>query len=139
MFAENLKEAMARKKITGSALARETGYSKAAISQYMNGVNAPSQERIGAIAAILGVPVEELTGGDVREPAVPPCKRTVKATLTCKEAATLLHKHESYVRLGLQQGRPGFEYGSAVKTSGKWSYFISVAKFTEITGIPVNI
>lgn len=37
------------------------------------------------------------------------------------KAATLLHKHESYVRKGLREGRPGFEYGSAVKTSGKWS------------------
>lgn len=144
MFAENLKEIMARKKVNGTVLARKTGYSKAAISQYVNGINVPSQGRVESIAAVLGVTVEELTAGTVQEPMAPPCKCTIqpyqgKVTLTCKEAATLLHKHESYVRLGLQQGRPGFEYGSAIKTSGKWSYCIYANKFTEITGIPVNV
>lgn len=145
MFAKNLKEIMARKKITGAMLSRQTGYSKAAISQYMNGINVPSQARVESIAAVLGVTVEELVAEPVQKPVEPPCKCTVqpyvqqKATLTCKEAATLLHKHESYVRQGLQEGRPGFEYGSAVKTSGKWSYCIYANKFTEITGIPVNV
>lgn len=144
MFAKNLKKVMDEKKISGAALARQTGYSKAAISQYMNGINVPSQERVEAIAVVLGVSVEELTAEPVQKPTAPPCKCTIqphfpqKTTLTCKEAATLLHKHESYVRKGLQEGRPGFEYGSAVKTSGKWSYCIYANKFTEITGIPVN-
>ena len=144
MFAENLKAIMTRKKVSGAVLARKTGYSKAAISQYVNGINVPSQERVEAIAAVLGVTVEELTAAPVQKPTAPPCKCTIqpyvqqKATLTCKEAATLLHKHESYVRKGLREGRPGFEYGSAVKTSGKWSYCIYANKFTEITGIPVN-
>ena len=115
MFAENLKEIMTRKKVSGAVLARKTGYSKAAISQYVNGINVPSQERVEAIAAVLGVTVEELTAAPVQKPTAPPCKCVVqpyvqqKATLTCKEAATLLHKHESYVRKGLREGRPGFE------------------------------
>ena len=54
MFAKNLKEIMTAKKISGARLARETGYSKAAISQYMNGINVPSPERIEAIAGALG-------------------------------------------------------------------------------------
>lgn len=141
MFAKNLKEIMARKKITGAMLSRQTGCSKAAISQYMNGINFPSWERVEAIAAVLGVTVEELTAEPVQNPAAPPCRCTIqqKATLTCREAAALLHKNESYVRKGLQEGRPGFEYGSAVRTSGKWSYCIYANKFTEITGIPVNV
>ena len=53
MFAENLKEIMTRKNISGAILARKTGYSKAAISQYVNGINVPSQERVEAIAAVL--------------------------------------------------------------------------------------
>lgn len=144
MFAENLKEIMTRKKVSGAVLARKTGYSKAAISQYVNGINVPSQERVEAIAAVLGVTVEELTAAPVQKPTALPYKCTIqphfprKATLTCKEAAALLHKREDYIRLGLQQGRPGFEYGSAVKTSGKWSYCIYANKFTEITGIPVG-
>ncbi len=146
MFAENLKKAMNEKGINGAMMVKLTGFSKAAISQYVNGINVPSQERMESIADVLGMTVEKLTDASIREPAVPPCKCTIqpfvqqKATLTCKEAATLLHKHESYVRLGLQQGRPGFEYGSAVRTSDKrWSYCIYAKKFTEVTGIPVNI
>lgn len=144
MFADNLKEIMDRKNVKGIELARETGYSKAAISQYMNGVNMPSQERVEAIAAVLGVPVDELIAeaqaGDI------PCgcpatgrQYAGKATLTCEEAATLLHKHANFVRKGLREGRPGFEYGSAVKTSGRWSYCIYANKFAEVTGIQVNI
>lgn len=56
MFAKNLKEIMTAKKISGARLARETGYSKAAISQYMNGINVPSPERIEAIAGALVTP-----------------------------------------------------------------------------------
>lgn len=135
MFAKNLKEIMTSKGVSGSMLARETGCSKAAISQYLNGINVPSPERVEAIAAALGVTVEELT----TDPAVKVPDLAGKTTLTCKEAAALLHKHESYVRIGLQQGRPGFEFGSAVKTSGKWSYCIYANKFTEVTGIPVTV
>ncbi len=135
MFAKNLKEAMARKGISSAELSRRSGSSKAAISQYLSGINNPSRERVAAIAAVLDVPVEVLMIGPDAEPA----DLARKTTLTCKEAATLLHKHESFVRAGLQQGRPGFEYGSAVKTSGKWSYCIYADKFTEVTGIPVNV
>ena len=144
MFAENLKKIMGERKVSGAVLARETGCSKAAISQYMNGINIPSRKRVEVIATVLNVTVEELIAGPGQRPTAPPCKCTVqpyvqqKATLTCDEAAALLHKHVSYVILGLQQGRPGFEYGSAVKTSGKWSYCIYANKFTEITGIPVD-
>lgn len=143
MFSKNLKKIMEQKGITCTALAKKTGYSKGAVSQWMNGVYTPSYERMGVIAAALGCTVDELAGtvkeaGSVTTtgPTAAPEQKTV---LTCKEAATLMHKHESYVRQGLQEGRPGFEFGSAVKTSGKWSYFISAAKFTEVTGIPAII
>lgn len=144
MFAENLKMIMARERISGAVLARETGYSKAAISQYVNGINVPSRERVEAIAAVLGVAVGELTAVPVREPAAPPCKCTVqqKATLTPREAAGLMHVHESYIRDGLKYARPGFEFGTAVppsKKHTKWRYKIYANKFTEITGIQVNV
>lgn len=141
MFAKNLKKVMEEKGISAAELSRLTGYSKSAISQYLSGAIAkPAWKKMEAIAVVLGVTVEELTVVPVQNSTVSPCKCTMqqKATLTCKEAAALLHKREDYIRLGLQQGRPGFEYGSAVKTSGKWSYCIYANKFTEITGIPVG-
>ncbi len=145
MFPKNLKRIMKEKGITGAALAEAAGFSKAAVSQYIHGVNAPSQERVEAMAGVLGVSVEELVGMDSppERPTGPPYGCAIqpawpgKTTMTCQEAAALLHKHQSYIRQGLQEGRPGFEFGSAVKLSGKWSYCIYARKFTEVTGIPV--
>ncbi len=123
------------KGITSAALARKSGFSKGAISQWRNGIYIPSHENMLALAEALQCSMEELTGKAKAAEPVPGAKR--KDTLTCKEAAALMHKRESYVAQGLQEGRPGFEFGSAVKTSGKWSYFIGAAKFTEVTGLAV--
>lgn len=135
MFAENLKKVMDQKGITSAALARKSGFSKGAVSQWRNGIYTPSHENMLVLAEALQCGIEELTGNV--KPAEPTPGKTNKVTLTVEEAAKLMHKRQTYVAQGLQEGRPGFEFGSAVKTSGKWSYFISVAKFTEITGIPV--
>lgn len=141
MFSRNLKKIMNEKGVTGVALARATGYSKAAVSQYINGVNIPSKERIETIAKILGVVVEELTAAEDGSEPEPSIQRYFhKNTLTCAEAAALLHKNVDFVRTGLQEGRPGFEFGTAVKVkkSGKWSYCIYANKFSEMTGISLN-
>lgn len=135
MFAENLKKIMDQKGITSAALARKSGFSKGAISQWRNGIYTPSHENMLALAEALQCSIEELTREAKAAEPVPDTKK--KDTLTCKEAAALMHKRESYVAQGLQEGRPGFEFGSAVKTSGKWSYFIGAAKFTEVTGLAV--
>ncbi len=137
MFAENLKKVMDQKGITSAALARESGFSKGAISQWRNGIYTPSHENMLALAKTLQCSIEELTGEVKAAEPIP--GKTNKVTLTVEEAAKLMHKRQSYVAQGLQEGRPGFEFGSAVKTSGKWSYCIYANKFTEITGIPVNV
>ena len=41
MFPKNLKRIMKEKGVTGAALAEAAGFSKAAVSQYINGLNAP--------------------------------------------------------------------------------------------------
>lgn len=138
MISKNMARIMKEKGITGAALAEAAGCSRAAVSQYMNGVNMPSWHRIEAIAEILGVTVEELEGREhidsrTEDQEIP----VIQPTLSITQAARLMHKHVDYVKAGLIQGRPGFEFGSAVKISSRWSFFISAAKFTEVTGIPV--
>lgn len=135
MFAENLKKVMDQKGITSAALARKSGFSKGAVSQWRNGIYTPSHENMLVLAEALQCDIEELTGNVKAAEPIP--GKTNKVTLTVEEAAKLMHKRQTYVAQGLQEGRPGFEFGSAVKTSGKWSYFISAVKFTEITGIMV--
>lgn len=142
MFSRNLKKIMHEKGVTGVALAKATGFSKAAVSQYINGINIPSKDRVETIAEVLGVTIEELTAVEKdseQDPAIQHYFQP-KTTLTCAEAAALLHKNVDFVRTGLQEGRPGFEYGTAVKVkaSGKWSYCIYANKFSEMTGIPLN-
>lgn len=54
-------------------------------------------------------------------------------TLTIAEVSKLMNKSAQFVRIGLQKGV--FPFGYAVKTSSKWTYYISAMKFTECTGI----
>ena len=47
--------------------------------------------------------------------------------MNIQEAAKLLNKSEQYIRIGLQRER--LPFGTAVKTSSKWSYHISEGAF----------
>lgn len=44
-----------------------------------------------------------------------------------QDAAKKLNKSEQFIRIGLQLGR--LPFGSAVKTSSKWSYHVSDEAF----------
>lgn len=54
-------------------------------------------------------------------------------SLKVSEAAQILNKSQQFIRMGLQHGI--LPFGSAVKTSSKWSYYISPIKFYEYVGI----
>lgn len=137
MFAENLKKIMWERHMSGAELSRLTGIGKPSISQYVNGLSVPKQDRLPVIAEALGCTVEELMGEGPPDTPQEAEVSGVNYTMTCNQAAALMHKHGDYVRKGLIEGRPGFEFGSAVRTSGHWSFFISIPKFIEVTGIPV--
>lgn len=49
-----------------------------------------------------------------------------------EEAARRLNKSQEFVRMGLQLGR--LPFGTAVKTSSKWSYYISRKLFEDYLG-----
>ena len=58
----------------------------------------------------------------------------MKESMTVQEAASLMGKSPTFIRIGLQ--RSILPFGYAVKTGKeRYSYFISRAKFTEATGI----
>lgn len=59
----------------------------------------------------------------------------MKNRLTVKKVAELMGDSDEPFRRGLQQGL--FPWGYAVKTSSKYTYWISPIKFTEYTGIKV--
>lgn len=53
--------------------------------------------------------------------------------ITIKEAAKLLDKSELFVRVALQKGI--FPFGTALKMSSKYTYYISRPKLLEYIGI----
>lgn len=61
--------------------------------------------------------------------------RYVKDRLSVQQTAKLMNAGEQFIRRGLVENR--FPFGYAVKTSSKWTYFISASKFTEYTGIKI--
>ena len=52
--------------------------------------------------------------------------------LTIKEAARRMGKSEQFVRFGLRNGR--LPFGTAVKMSQRWTYYISKERFEEFIG-----
>lgn len=58
-----------------------------------------------------------------------------KNRLSVIKAAELMNVSEQFIRIGLQKGV--FPWGYAVKMSSQWTYFISIEKFQEFTGIQV--
>lgn len=55
-----------------------------------------------------------------------------KKKITIKEASLLMNKSEQFIRVGLQ--RNSLPFGTAVKMSSRWSYYISPKLFYEYVG-----
>lgn len=52
--------------------------------------------------------------------------------MTVKEAARLMGKSEQFVRIGLRNGR--LPFGTAVKMSQRWTYYINRKRFEDFIG-----
>lgn len=59
-----------------------------------------------------------------------------KKNISIEEAASIMGKSKQFVRIGLQRG--SLPFGTAVKMSSKWTYYISPQKFFEYTGKVVS-
>lgn len=55
-----------------------------------------------------------------------------KNLISVKQAALLMGKCEQFVRVGLRNGR--FPFGTAVKLSSQWTYYISPKLFYDYIG-----
>lgn len=56
--------------------------------------------------------------------------------ISVKKAAEIMGKSQQFVRVGLQKGL--LPFGTAVKLSSMWTYYISPKKFYEYVGIENN-
>ena len=53
--------------------------------------------------------------------------------ISVKVAAEILGMSQQFVRIGLQRGI--LPFGSAVKLSSKWTYYVSLARLYEYAGV----
>ena len=54
------------------------------------------------------------------------------ANISVKKAAEIMGKSQQFIRIGLQRGI--LPFGSAVKMSSEYTYYISPKLFSEYTG-----
>lgn len=59
-------------------------------------------------------------------------ERISEKNISIKKAADMMGKSQQFVRVGLQRGL--LPFGTAVKLSSMWTYYISPQKFYEYTG-----
>ena len=119
---KEIKELLEERGLSQKELAEQVGISASALSQMLKGKTKPRQITLKAIARVLGVEVEELD----KQPEI-------DERLTVSKAAKLMNKSEQFVRIGLQRNL--LPFGVAIKTSTKFTYYISSKKFSEYTGI----
>lgn len=53
--------------------------------------------------------------------------------ISVKEAAEIMGKSQQFIRAGLQRGL--LPFGTAIKMSSKWTYYISPKQFYEYVGV----
>lgn len=74
---------------------------------------------------------DELTEDEAME-VITKCVKKTKKNLSVEEAAEMMGKSKQFIRIGLQRGL--FPFGSAVKMSSKWTYYISPHRFYDYIG-----
>ncbi len=129
-FSERLRHAMVQADTTQVALAEKSGCSRAAVSQYLSGVNTPTPARMKALADALGVKVDFLAGTEVPADLAPPLPMM---KISVYDAARCMGKSDEFVKTVLQMEKVPF--GIAVPGKGKrWSYYINPVKFRDYVG-----
>lgn len=129
-FSDRLRHAMVQADMTQAVLAEKSGCSRAAVSQYLSGVNTPSPAKMDALAGALGVKAEFLSGTEVSgslEPSLSMLK------ISIYDAARCMGKSDEFVKTALQMEKVPF--GIAVPGVGKrWNYYINPVKFRDYVG-----
>lgn len=129
-FSNKLNALMEQTGLTQKQISDMTGIGASSISQYLSGKHEPSAKKKKEIAVSLGV--QENYFNEIG--ATPQIQQNTDVNLSVRDAARLMHKSKDWIEQGLRDGV--FPWGYAVKLKN-WSYFISAAKFTEHTGIPI--
>ena len=123
-FAKKLKTLMDERGINQTMLAKKSGLSKSAISQYLSNTYEPAIDKKKMLADALGCTMRDLNGRDDTDP--PSDSLDVKVV----EAARILNKPQQFVREALKQGVAPFGFAVSMP-GGKYSYHISRKKLND--------
>ncbi|MPM39329.1 hypothetical protein SDC9_85962 [bioreactor metagenome] len=130
-FSDRLKQVMEEKNMSQAEISALTGIGKSSISQYLSGKNEPKPKAIEKIAEALDVSPGFLNGSSTSIDAEDDPKEL--KNISIQKAAELMGKSEQFVRVGLQ--RSILPFGTAVKLSSRWTYYISPSKFYDYVGL----
>lgn len=130
MFNEMLKTAMEDAGMNATALSAATGIGKSSLSQYLSGKVVPPDKKKEQIALAMGLEADYFKKKQINLDL-----ENKGSNLPVIVAARLMGKSKEFVYQGLRDGV--FPWGYGVNMNGRWSYYISPAKFVECTGIPV--
>lgn len=130
MFKDALRQIADERGMNNAALAKALGVAPASVGYYLSGkVNPPSKKK-EQFALALGLDADFFKRGEIDDSI------TVSGyKLSVDMAARLMGISRDTLRQGLRDGL--FPFGYAVKTSKKWTFWISAPRFTQETGIPV--
>ncbi len=133
MFKDLLKTAMEDAGMNATALSAATGIGKSSISQYLSGKVDPPAKKKEQIALSMGLEADYFKKKLINLDVFPDGEN--KLNLPVLTAAKLMGKGKEFVYQGLRDGV--FPWGYAVNMNGRWSYYISPAKFMECTGLMI--
>lgn len=97
--ARRLRQALENKDLRPIDLSERTGIAKSSISQYCNGIHAPSNLTAGAMAEVLGVDPLWLMGFDVPEKPADPDKENNSLWTRVSADPKLVSALEKYLSL----------------------------------------
>lgn len=133
-FGRKLKHLLEAKGISQAELVRKTGISKTQVSNYVNGFSCPNSLSLKALISALDIPKTYFEEPETKKSQPKEKDSSDSEFLSVEQAAKLMGKTPSYVRLGLQQRV--FPWGYGVQTGeNRWSYWIGKRRFFEETGI----
>ncbi len=130
MFKDLLKQVADERGMNNAVLAKALDVAPASVGYYLSGKVNPPDKKKEQFALSLGLDADFFKRGEIDKDIA-----VIGYKLPIDMAARLMGISDDTLRKGLQDGV--FPFGYAVKTSKKWTFWISAPRFTQETGIPV--
>ena len=134
-FSESLRDVLKARNISPAEFSDLSGIGRSSISQYLNGKNIPTDDRIKEITEVLDLP-EEYFKGTISRKRKSYGEGKIRR-LSLNQTARLMGVSNIALANGIKAGE--FPWAYAMKGKGdKMVYFINAEKFAEKEGISLE-